>query len=69
MADISNYRPMSSTSFSKIFEKIILTRPTSHLIYNHILAEDQFGFRTKPSTDLASYKLINEILILLCTSR
>jgi hypothetical protein len=48
LANISNYRPISlSTSVSKIFEKIIFTRLTRHLIYNHILAEDQFGFGTK----------------------
>jgi hypothetical protein len=43
MANISNYRPISLlTSFSKIFGKIIFTRLT-HLNYNHILAEEQFG--------------------------
>ena len=63
MANISNYRPISLlTSFSKIFENIIFTRLTRHLNYNHILVEEQFGFRTKSSTDLASCKLINDIL-------
>jgi hypothetical protein len=26
------------------------------------LVDEQFGFRTKPSTDLASYKLINDVI-------
>jgi hypothetical protein len=63
MANISNYRPISLlTSLSKIFEKIIFTRLICHLNYNHILVEEQFGYRTKSSMDLASYKLINDIL-------
>jgi hypothetical protein len=63
MANISNYGPIClMTSFSKIFEKIIFTRLIHHLNYNHILVEDQFGYRAKSSMDLASYKLINDIL-------
>jgi hypothetical protein len=31
----------------------------NHLYENNILAEEQFGFRTKISTDMAIYKLIN----------
>jgi hypothetical protein len=27
------------------------------------LVDEQFGFRTKSSTDLASYKLINDVLM------
>ena len=63
MANICNYRPISLlTSSSKIFEKITYTRLIRHLIHNHILVDELFGFRTKSSTDLASYKLINDIL-------
>jgi hypothetical protein len=63
MANISNYRPISLlTSFSKTFEKIIFTRQICHPNYNHILAEAQFGYKTKSSTDLVSYKLTNDIL-------
>jgi hypothetical protein len=68
LANISNYRPISLlTSFSKIFEKIIFTRLIRHLNYNHILADEQFGFRANSSTDLAMYKLINDILTSLNT--
>jgi hypothetical protein len=63
IANTSNYRPISLlTSFSKMFEKIIYTRIIRHLNHNHILVDEQFGFRTKSSTDLASYKLINDVL-------
>jgi hypothetical protein len=63
LANISNYRPTSLlTSFSKMFGKIIYTRLIHHLNYNHILADEQFGFRTDSPTDLASYKLINDTL-------
>jgi len=59
-----NYRPISLlTSFFKIFEKIIFTRLIHHLNHNHILVDEQFGFRTKSSIDLASYKLINNKLL------
>jgi hypothetical protein len=59
MANISNYRPISlPISFSKIF----FTRLICRLNYNHILADEQFGFRTQSSMDLASYNLINDIL-------
>jgi hypothetical protein len=33
-----------------------------HIHENNILAEEQFGFRTKMSTDMALYRLTNEIL-------
>jgi hypothetical protein len=63
IANTSNYRPISLlTSFSKIFEEIIYTRLICHLNHNHILFDEQFGFRTKSSTDLASYKVINDVL-------
>jgi hypothetical protein len=64
IANIYNCRPISLlTSFSKILEKIVFTRLIHHLNYNHILADEQFGFRAKSYTDLASYKLINDILM------
>jgi len=49
-------------SFSKIFEKIIFRRLIQHLDYNNILANEQFGFRSKTSTDLAPFHLISKIL-------
>jgi len=59
MANISNYRPISlPTSFSKFF----FTRLICRLNYNRILADEQFGFRTQSSMDLASHNRINDIL-------
>jgi Notch-like protein len=64
IANTSNYRPISLlTSFSTIFEKIVYTRLIRHLNHNHISVDEQFGFRTKSSTYLASYKLINYVLM------
>jgi hypothetical protein len=64
IANTSNYRPISLLiSFYTIFEKIFYTRLIHHLNHNHILVDEQFGFRTKSSMDLASYKLINNLLM------
>ena len=64
--DLTNYRPISLLpSFSKIFEKIIFKRLIQHLDCNEILAKEQFGFRSKSSTDLAAFNLINDILMAL----
>jgi hypothetical protein len=50
------------TSFSKIFEQIILSRLYQHINEYHILAGEQFGFRQQSSTNKASYVLLKEIL-------
>jgi hypothetical protein len=56
-----NYRPISLlTSFSKVFEKIIYSRLLTHVL--DILANEQFGFHPKLSTETASYNLINTVL-------
>jgi hypothetical protein len=60
-SNISHYRPISIlTFFSKIFEKIIITRLIQHLNYSQTLVE--FGFKNKSSTDSATYKLLNDKL-------
>jgi hypothetical protein len=56
-------RPISLlTSFSNIFEKVIYNRLYHHIKHNHILADEQFGFKYGSSTDIASYHLTNNIL-------
>jgi hypothetical protein len=61
--DPSNYRPISLlTSFSKIFEKIILSRLNQHIYDHNIIVSEQFRFRRQSSTTKASYVLFNEIL-------
>ena len=46
----------------KIVKKIIYTRLYDHINCSHILVHEQFGFRNNSSTEIASYKLINDIL-------
>jgi hypothetical protein len=61
--NIANFRPISLLiSFSKVFEKIIYSRMYQHVVQNQILAKEQYGFRSKLSTDNASYTLMHEIL-------
>ena len=60
--EVTNYRPISLLSqFSKILEKLFLTRINSFLCANNILSSSQYGFRTKLSTSLAVMELIEEI--------
>jgi hypothetical protein len=63
---MSNYRPIFwLTSFSDIFEKVIFSRIQYHVDANNILAQEQYGFRTKSSTDVATYNLVNNVLLAL----
>jgi len=64
--DITNFITISLlTSFSKIMEKVIYTRLYQHINQNNILATEQYVFRNNTSTEKASFKLINEILLAL----
>lgn len=61
--DITNYRPISLlTSFSKIIEKLIYNRLIEHISSYSVLADEQYGFRTRYSTQQATFLLINNIL-------
>jgi hypothetical protein len=65
-ADFTNYRPISLlTSLSKIIEKIIYRRLYKHLLINNVLVKEQFGFREKSSTDMATQAFLNTILLFL----
>jgi hypothetical protein len=60
---ITNYRPISLlTSFSKVIENLIYARLLDHITTNSILVNEQYGFRTWYSTELATFSLINNIL-------
>lgn len=49
--ECDNYRPIFYIpTFSKIFEKIILTRLFYHLSSNNLLFKHEFGFRPNKST-------------------
>jgi hypothetical protein len=58
----SNYRPISLSSFSKVFERLIYNRLYEHINQKNILDSKQFGFRPDSSTEMASFKLVDEIL-------
>ena len=61
--DPANYRPVSlSSSFSKVFERLIFNRLYEHININNILDINQYGFQPNSSTEKVSYKLIDEIL-------
>jgi len=52
--DVSNYRPISLLPvFAKLLEKLMYNRLTEFMDRNEILTEEQHGFRTKKSTDMA----------------
>jgi len=58
-----NYRPISLlTSFSKVIEKLIYVRLLDHINTNCILVNEQYGFRTRSSTEQATFSLINNVL-------
>ena len=50
------------TSFSKIFKKVIYNRLLQHTKENNIIVTDQYGFKNNSSTELAIFKLTNQIL-------
>jgi hypothetical protein len=50
------------TSFSKVIEKLVYARLLDHITTNSILVNEQYGFRTRYSTELATFSLINNIL-------
>lgn len=60
--DVSNYRPISLTSsFAKLFEKIIKLRLVDYLNKNKVLSNMQFGFQKDLSTQDAIAKVTSII--------
>ena len=58
----NNYRPISLLpTMSKIFERIIYKQLYAYFDNNNIMSEQQYGFRTKHSTELAAVKLVDYI--------
>ena len=59
---LNNYRPISLLqAISKIFERIIYDQLYVYVDNNNILSEEQYGFHTKHSTELAAVKLVDYI--------
>ncbi|MEX3613620.1 MAG: reverse transcriptase domain-containing protein [Burkholderia gladioli] len=57
-----NYRPISLLStFSKIFEQIVYNRLIEYLSKNKLLADTQHGFRSRRSTETASFRFMQFI--------
>jgi hypothetical protein len=60
--DASNYRPIAITSvFSKVYEKVFLTRLENHLAINNILIPEQHGFLKGKSTVTALFDFVTEV--------
>ena len=51
------------TSFSKVFEKLIYSRLFTHICLNDVHVAEQYGFKPNISTEIASYKLVNDIVV------
>ena len=61
-SDPANYRPIALLSnFSKIYEKVILSRMLTFIKMQNLLYENQFGFRANHTTELALIKLVDTI--------
>ena len=60
---LSNYRPISLLpTISKVFERVLYTQIYDHCNINSLLCEEQYGFRSKHSTELATIKLVDNII-------
>ena len=54
----NNYRSISLLpAISKLFDRIIYDQLYAYFDNNNILSEEQYGFRTKHSTELAAVRL------------
>ena len=64
--NITNYRPISVLPpFSKILERIVHTRLYNFLDKHSVLADEQYGFRTKRSTYMALLELTTNLTLAL----
>ena len=61
---LNNYRPISllPTIFN-FFERVMFTKLYSYLNANNLLSEQQYGFRSQHSTELACVKLVDYIIL------
>ena len=59
----NNYRPISILpTISKVFERVMYTQLYNYFNVNNVLTEQQYGFRSKHSIELASIKLVDYII-------
>jgi len=60
-SNVTNYRPISLTStFSKIFERIVKQQMLAYLIDNQLISRQQFGFLSKCSTCTQLLDCVND---------
>ena len=60
---VSNYRPISLLpTMSKIIERVMHSQLYAFLNENNLITEQQYGFRSNHSTDLATLKLTDTIM-------
>ncbi len=62
-SSLNNYRPISLLpTISKVFERVLYTQIYQYFNTNNLLSDQQYGFREKHSTELATIKLIDKII-------
>ena len=60
---LNNYRPISILpTISKVFERLMFGQIYNYFNTNRLLCEQQYGFRSGHSTELATVKLIDTII-------
>ena len=63
VCQLNNYRPISLLpTISKVFERVIYSQLYTYFSENNLLSEQQYGFRAQHSTELASVKLVDNII-------
>ena len=61
--NLNNYRPISVLpTISKMFERVIHIQLYDYFCKNNLLCEQQYGFRSKHSTELATIKLVDHLV-------
>ena len=61
--DITNYRPISLLpSISKIIEQVVFKQLANHFTSHNLFHNNQYGFRAKHSTELATLHLVDNMV-------
>ena len=62
-SSLNNYRPISLLpTISKIFERVLYNQIYKYFNDNNLISEQQYGFRSQHSTELATIKLMDTII-------